>query len=231
MTIIKTYVDSSKGVVSYLQDPLNESVFEVDGVVSASSYLGMNYSDITVGTATTGSTTNIAGYNATRIIHETTIGGGRGSNSPGQGPTISTSGALLLFSFTPNDANDRLYRMFKIPTAYVSEPTFHVHWTKSSNADETGKNVRWRMGYSVYNGISEDAAATVTTVEIEDTYEGSGTTNRIIYRASDINLSNFVAGYYMSVYIESMSPISGSAMASEPALISLDLRYRAYINQ
>jgi hypothetical protein len=220
MSTIRTYVSYSKGVVSYLTDSPGESLFEVVGTVSASNYLGIPV----------GSGSNIADYGATRLIHEPTITAGRAVSSPGQGPQPTPFGTLMTLTFTPDDITDRAYRVFKIPTSYVNSASFHVHWTKSSNVNELNKNVRWRLAYTVFNGSSDIGNGTPNTIEFEDTYPDSGTTTRVVHRTSDLNANNFVAGYYVSIYIEAISPISGTAMASEPALLSLDLRYRATIN-
>jgi len=246
MTIIRTYVSYSKGVVSYLANEPGESLFEVIGTVSASNYLGLsgvatsfsgsylvisgtisasNYLGIPVGTGS-----NIAEYGATRLIHEPTITAGRAVSSPGQGPQPTSFGTLMTLAFTPDDTTDRAFRIFKIPTSYVSSASFHVHWTKSGDANELNKNVRWRLAYTVFNGSSDIGNGIANIIEFEDTYPDSGTTTRIVHRTSDLTAAGFVAGYYVSIYIEAISPISGTAMSSEPALLSLDLRYRASIN-
>lgn len=166
---------------------------------------------------------------ATRTIHEPIAGPSRGTNSPGQGPTPTISGALLALAFTPNDAADRLFRIFKIPTNYVADAAFHVHWTKSTNADENTKAVRWRISYVVFDGLTQNAAGAPSTLELEDTYDASDTTARVVHRTANASAAGFVAGYYVAAYIEAISPV-GTPLAFDPALVSLDLTYTATIN-
>ncbi len=215
---VKSVVDE-RGFVSY-QSEDNYPLVTFEGTVSASNYLGVP----------TGSIPNIAAYNDTRTLHEPTITAGRGTSSPGQGPTYLVSGALLMLQFTPDITTDRTYRMFKIPTNYVSSPSIHVHWTKTGDQNEFGKNVRWRVGYTIYDGLTQDGSQPVSTVEVEDTYENSGSASRYVHRTPNVSLTGFIAGYYVSMYIEAISP-TGSALVSEPGLVSMDLMYRAYINQ
>ncbi len=143
--------------------------------------------------------------------------------SPGlREPTFIENGALLSMAFTVGV--DAAWRQFKIPTAFTGNPSVHVHWTKSSDANEAGKRARWRITYNVFNGNSEDASGEEFTVEIEQTYVDSGTTSRVVYRSSNTALSGFVAGQYVALRVEAIAP-SQDAMTSEPALFSVDLLF------
>lgn len=142
--------------------------------------------------------------------------------------TPIASNALLLTAFTLN--TDGAWQQFKIPDNFVDEPAFHVHWSKSTNAVNSGRNVRWRMSYTIFDGSSEDGAVAPTVTEVEDTYEDGGTTSRIVYRTADVPLSGFVAGYYMAVEIQAVTP-TGTALTGEPGLFALDLTFNQFINQ
>lgn len=165
--------------------------------------------------------------NATRIFHEPTVTPGAGANAPGQQPTIAVVGSLLVAQFTLN--TDAAYRVFKIPSSFVSDPAFHVHWTKSSDADESTKEVRWRINYTVFDGNSVDVNVSPTVIDLDDTYDDAGTTTRIVHRTGNVVAVGFIANYYVGICVEAVTP-AGTPIASEPALVSADLTFRQSIN-
>lgn len=166
---------------------------------------------------------------ATRIYHEPTVSAAVGTNAPGQQPSIIPIGSVLTAAFTIGA--DKAYRIFKIPGNFVSTPAFHVHWTKSSDAVETGNTVRWRLSYTVFPGNGADVNVSPTVINFDDTYDDSGTTSRIIYKTPDIAAIGFLPNYYIGIAIEAVAPLSGTPLTSEPALASVDLTYIEYINQ
>jgi len=252
MTFIKSYVTSSKGIVSFLTRSApnwtnGESDLEINGAISASHYLGLPVFDITGswsgsyfqvnGTISAsnyegipvGSGTNIAEYNATRMIHEPCAYAGGGFSAPGQGPQVEVYGVLVTAIFTVNDQTDRGFKIIKIPSSYVSSGSFHIHWTKSGNSNQSGRNARWRVVYSVYDGKTENPNAVTQSIEFEQTYLASDTTERIVYRTVDTYTSGFQPNYYLAMYIEAISP-TGSALTDPPALVGIDMLYRGTIN-
>jgi hypothetical protein len=218
-TKLKTSIGQTQGVVT---EPGNFSSEDpslvINGIVEADEYIGETFPE------------SVARRYDTRTIHEPTITGGRGTNAPGQGPTATVNGTLLTLAFTPDDTNDRAFRIFKIPTSYVTGSAFHIHWTKGVDTNQSGSHVRWKVDYSVFDGIDDVANGAPYTFEIEDTYDDPGTTTRVVYRTSNIPLSGFVAGWYVSCFIEAISPIGSPALSGEPNLFSLDLTYTATIN-
>lgn len=253
MAFSRNYVTASKGIVTVGTSSVpdwrkGESDLEVIGTISASHYLGLPVFDITgswsgsyfmvSGTISAsnyegipvGSGSNIADYNATRVIHEPCVYAGGGFIAPGQNPVPTAYGALITAVFTVDDLTERGYRVVKIPSNYVSSASFHVHWTKSGNVSEQNRNVRWRVGYVIYDGKTQVADATTNFIDFEQTYLASDTTNRVVYRTVDTYITGFQPGYYCSMYIQAISP-TGSALINSPALVGLDLLYRGYINQ
>jgi hypothetical protein len=137
---------------------------------------------------------------------------------------------LIVLGFTLN--TDDAYRQFKIPSSFVGDPAFHIHWTKTSDVDEQGKAVRWRVSYLAFPSTSSTAGignATPTVVEIEDTYDASDTTDRRVYRTPNTDMVGFQPGYYLVMKIEAVTPV-GTPLASEPGLFSLDTTFTQYIN-
>ena len=175
---------------------------------------------------------------ATATAHEPTVTPEAGVNAPGQAPDLAVIGSTLVAEFTVD--TDAAYRIYKIPSSYVSDPAFHVHWTKESgvagNTDQSGNAVLWRITYDVWaggppaGGIGDDLTAGGTVIEYEDTYEDSGTTPRVVHRTPNLAASGFVAGYYLGVCVESVTP-AGSALTCEAALMSVDVTFTQYINQ
>lgn len=143
-------------------------------------------------------------------------------------PTPLEYNAALLLGFTLN--TDVAYRQFKIPAHYSDTPTVHIHWTKTGDANEQGKTVRWRVSYRVFDGATQDVNVAPTTVDVDDTYDDAGTTTRIIHRTANVALVGFVANQYVAMKVEAVTP-GGVALASEPGLFSLDLVYNEKINE
>lgn len=165
-----------------------------------------------------------------RTFHAPIVTASFHSALPGTQPTPTAFNALLLLQFSLN--NDAAFRQFKIPDSFVEDPKFHIHWTKTSNANESTKTVRWRVSYAVFNSTMTnfgDGAVTPTVVEVQDTYDDAGTTTRLVHRTADMPLVGFEPGYYVSLKIEAITP-TGTAMASAPGLYSVDLTYSELIN-
>lgn len=166
-----------------------------------------------------------------RIIteHYPVVGAGRADGPPGQLPTLNASGALTYVSFDLAAGTQAIYRTIKIHRAFVGSPVFHLHWTKSDDVDRSGESVRWVVTYKAFNGISEDAAGSPSVIEINDTYDDSGTTARVVYRTPNTSMLGLMALGYLAVKVEKGTP-GGSAMAS-PGLVLLDFTYRGYVNR
>ena len=175
---------------------------------------------------------------ATSTFHEPTVTPSSGVNAPGQQPDIGVIGSSIVANFTFD--TDRAYRIFKIPSSYISDPSFHVHWTKESgvagNGNQENNAVLWRITYDVWSGgtpsgtLGDDLLAGGTVLEYEDTYRDAGTTTRIVHRTPNLAASGFVAGYYLGLCVEAATP-AGPALTCEPALLSVDLIFTQYINQ
>jgi hypothetical protein len=167
---------------------------------------------------------------ASRLEHQTVVDAATAEFGEFGGvtsPTLKESGPLLSLSFTAS--TDAAFRVFKIRYDYLSDPSFHLHWTKPDDVDRSGTFAKWCVEYSVFNGSSEDAALTTTIVDSGDVeYLDSGTTTRVIYRTSNIPLTGFAPGKYVAIKVQSLSP-TGSALPG-PCLVSMDLIYRANIN-
>jgi len=166
-----------------------------------------------------------------RLHHEPIVTASFAQSLPGTTPTPGAVGPFIYLTFSLD--NDAAFRQFKIPNAYVSDPNFHIHWTKTSDANDLGKAVRWRVTYIVFRSsptVAGDANITPTVVEVEDTYDDSGTTSRNVYRTPNTPMVGFVANYYVSMKIEAITPV-GAALSANPALFSLDVTFNEYINK
>lgn len=168
------------------------------------------------------------GKEAIALYHEVVGGSVMSVSAPGQTATPVAYGSTVGNIYTPNQHAG--YRVFKISTKYVDSPTIHIHWTKSSNVNELNKAVKWRVSYTVYDGTSDNVNVTPTVVDIEDVYDDSGTTSRIVHRTAYTPLVGLIAGYYLSVKVQAITP-AGTPLSADPVLISCDLRYNMYINK
>ena len=156
--------------------------------------------------------------------HVQTITAGASTASPGKAPTpVLVGDALIGLQMTVN--NDEATRTIKLPDTYVlNTASFHIHWTKSTDTDDSGKNVRWRVTYVVFDGATHDVTTGSQTVEVDDTYEDSGTTNRIIYRTESTPFNGLLQpNYYVGFKVEPITP-TGTAL-SEPVLINMDISF------
>jgi hypothetical protein len=141
-------------------------------------------------------------------------------------PTPTVNGSLVSLSFVLN--SDAAFRGFKITTKYVSDASFHIHWTKSDDVDRSGTFSKWCVEYTVYDGQSEDATTVVVSPTEDLEYLDAGTTTRVVYRSPNIPLVGFAPGKYVAIKVVKLTP-TGAATPS-PCLVSMDLIYRATIN-
>jgi len=173
-----------------------------------------------------------AALETTRSYHEPTITPESNANAPGQQPSLGLIATTLVAEYTVN--TDTAYRIFKIPGNYIEGASFHVHWTKESGAggdgNQDGNAVRWRISYTVSPGNGADINAAPTVLEVEDTYDDSGTTTRIMHRTANMAASGFIPNYYVAMCVEAITPVGG-ALTCEPALVTADLTFNEYINQ
>lgn len=177
----------------------------------------------------------VANATATGFYHEPTITPELGANPPGHQASLGIIGTTIVIDFTVN--SDSVYRIFKIPTSYSGNAAFHVHWTKESggggNGNHNGQNVRWRISYTVFESsttANDDINVAPSAILLDDTYTDAGTTTRLAMRTASVAATGFVAGYYLGIMIEAITP-AAPALTCSPALISADLTFDQYINQ
>jgi len=133
-------------------------------------------------------------------------------------------GSIIGLEFD-NPATDVSYRVMKIDNNFIGLPSFHVHWTKSGNGDESGNNIQLRLEYTVFNGNSDEVAlVSPSVIEWTDTYEDSGTTSRIVYRTPNIAAEGFIANYYVGLAL-SVVP-GGTTLTSNGVVVSADLIFQ-----
>ena len=169
---------------------------------------------------------------ATRIIHTPGATPTKSTTIPGQGPELVTFGSPVpdLVGLHYKRDTDLLYAYSKIQTSYVSDASFHIHWTKNVDTDQSGATVRWVITYKVYNGGSQDVSGAPTgTLILDDTYDDAGTTTRIIHRTANAPAPGFVAGYYVGFSI-GFDP-AFTTLSDLPTIISCDILSRNTINQ
>lgn len=172
----------------------------------------------------------------TRVFHKPTVTPDGAVSAPGQGPQPIVFGTVMGLDFdTPTDV---AYRIMKMDSNMVAQSnpsvtaltSFHVHWTKSGDGDESGNTVRWRLSYTVFDGESEEVAlATPTVVEWDDTYVDAGTTTRIIYRTGNVEVTDLTPGYYIGVALEYVP--ANTTLLSTPVVISADLLWRGFLHE
>lgn len=164
---------------------------------------------------------------ASRIIHTPGITPSVNATVPGGGPEPIVLGTLLGLHYQRD--TDLVYAYSKIQTSYLSDASFHVHWTKAVNTNQAGRTVRWRLRYTVFNGTSQDVTAGPTgTIIWDDTYDDAGTTSRVVYRTPNAAATGFVAGYYVGM--ELGFDAANTTLSGRPVVISCDILARQSIN-
>lgn len=146
-----------------------------------------------------------------------------------QAPKSEIISQSLVLVFTLG--NSAAFKDVKFPVYYQGNASFHIHWTKSGTVNESGRFVRWRLQYTIFNGFSEDIDIPPTVVEVESEYLDSGTTSNILYRTPDLPIVGAAAGKYLAVRILAITPVGGPALIDDPALWSLDVTWDEFINQ
>jgi hypothetical protein len=156
----------------------------------------------------------------TKVVHKPIVTPATATPQPGLGPLEVAIGTAIGLSFS-TPATDRAYRSFKIDNDFIGSPSFHVHWTKGDDTNQSGNTVRWQIDYHVFNGRDQDISnGSITTLIVDDTYDDAGSTTRVVHRTQNIDASNFTAGYYVGLAIK---VVPGSTTVVNPTLITVDL--------
>lgn len=171
---------------------------------------------------------------ASRIIHTPGITPSRPTAIPGQEPAFVTFGSpttwLLGLHYDKPQVAQAVYGYSKIQTSYVGpEASFHVHWTKAVDTDQSGRTVRWVLDYHVFNGTNQNVQVAPTQIVWDVTYADNGTTSRIVYRTPNSANLPFVAGYYVGFKL-SYDP-NNTTLDGGPVVISCDILARQTINE
>lgn len=166
--------------------------------------------------------------NAINRVHYPIVSPSRSRVQGGTAPSSGASGNLVYLEMTVD--TDEAFRIIKIPDSFVGGPEFYVHWTKSQDTDQSGKTVKWRVDYNVFNGDNEDASSTDNFIEFSGVYEDTGTTNRVVYNTGGKDVIGIYAGAYVSIRVRAITPDSGVELAN-PAFVALDIRLDKYTNR
>jgi hypothetical protein len=176
----------------------------------------------------------------TRINHKPTITPAISVSAPGLGPQPLAIGNVMTLHYdTP--ATDAGYRILKIPSSLVVagnaraiEPyvSFHIHWTKANDVDQSGATIRWVFEYTMFDGHDDEILTpTVSgTVNMDDTYIDAGTTTRIVYRTANFEITDLVPGYYLGVKVTTDNANTTASLQGNGAIVSADMLWKGWLN-
>lgn len=170
---------------------------------------------------------NVASRDQVDTVHYPIVSAARSRAQPGQGPDPLVINTLVGLEYATG--GDAAYRTFKIASTFAGDASFHIHWTKSANADESGNAVTWRVSYVIFAGSGDDIGLlTPTVLTGASTYsDGSVDGTRVVYRTSNLAATGFIPEYYVGMKVD----IASSTLStSNPVLISADLIMSQYIN-
>ena len=149
---------------------------------------------------------------------------------PGTVPDVAVDGVLSYFLLDGVAGAKKVYRVFKVPSYYVSGASLHIHWVKSDDTDRSTETVRWLVNHKVFNGSNEDADGGGTTLTLDDTFSDDGTTTRVVHRTANVAIGGVLPSYYIAVSVEKGTPGAGTPM-DEPGLVSVDFTFTGYLTR
>ena len=165
----------------------------------------------------------------TRLIHKHWTASELGKNVTNP-PVVVHFGITKVLKFTVN--TDKASYKFLVPDDYASgDFLIHINWTRSTTgSDESTKTVKWQVKNLVINGTSEECATGENTDDaVQDTYDSSSETDKIVYQTENITIAAAEFAAEETVIIEIMAVTVDSGVAlSEPALVSLGFEYTAH---
>jgi hypothetical protein len=166
----------------------------------------------------------VADREATAMRHGVMVSAAKSRPQPGVGPNPALAGIVQGLEFA---AGEVAYKVRRIPSTFVSDASFHIHWTKSTDANEAGNSVRWRIRYVVFDGFSDDLAVTPIELVTDSEYTDSGTTSRIGLVTEDLP-AVFEAGHYLGMAVDFVD--ESTTLQGNPLLIGADVVMRERIN-
>ena len=170
--------------------------------------------------------TSLASGTRTQHVHWTASELGKNKTNP---PAVNQYGICKVVEFTVN--TDKVHYKFLVPDDYASgDFLIHINWTRSTTgSDESGKTVKWQIKNLVINGTSDEWATGENTDTVQDVYDSSSETDKIVYETGDMTIAaaEFSAEELVILEIMTVTVDSGVAL-SEPALVSLGYNYTAH---
>lgn len=136
-------------------------------------------------------------------------------------PTQGTLGPIAYLKFTVDV--DHVWKNYKFPKNYVGDANFHIHWCKTQDTDQSGKNVLWQVQYRVYDGKTMDGSIIDDTIDVTDVCVDTGTTTRLVHRTGNIPIVGGHPDWYVTFQISPISPVSNGL--SLPGLVGFDMTY------
>lgn len=168
----------------------------------------------------------VTGSLVSRIVHTPAITPTRIATRPNEGPVPVFIGTTPALHYTGDDQQAFAYA--KIQSSYLSDASFHVHWTKNVDTNQAGATVRWVLDYTVFNGTSQNITSSTGQIIWDDVYEDSGTTSRIVYRTENQSAPGFISNYYVSMAL-GYDP-ANTTLSGRPVVVSCDILSRNLIN-
>ncbi len=164
-------------------------------------------------------------YNTNIVQKHIRIPASNLGRNPTDPPTIDVYGICHVAEFVVG--SDKAHYKINVPPDMAGTTArIHFHWTRSTTgSDESGKMVNWQVKYlSITEG--ENVHIGELTENVEDTYEDTDTTGKIVCISDYVTLVDLVID---DLLIMEFSAISSSGTdLSKPALLEFCIDYDAY---
>lgn len=145
-------------------------------------------------------------------------------------PTVETYGPLVFWNF--NNASDTIFNIERVPGGLLDNSIdIRIAWTKTTDALELGNRVHWKLDYRfIEPGVTEFSTAPQGTIEWEQAYDSSGTTNRRVMLTDPVTISGVQPLTLFAYRIYLAAPTGGPALSNnKPGLVGVSGRFTAYV--
>jgi len=144
-------------------------------------------------------------------------------------PAINDYGITHVLEFTVD--NDVAHYELDLPLDYAyGDIHVHILWTRSSTgSDDSNKVVKWQLNYlAIDSKNGNNCNAGESTLTVQDTYESSDLDSQIVYCTDALVIPESDLKDKDLIIIDLMAVTPDGVALSEPAVLAVNMLYKAY---